>query len=511
MERYQPKTVRQPEPARRRPTKPAADQAPAAAIVPQPDQAGLGPDGGGIAGLPVLHRSAGPARVAAVLALQRTHGNAYVHRLLQPPAIHRQPRQDQPPPAGGAQTITDRNAAVRDGPPGFKSTGKNLAVGTRVEVIDTQVSATRTKRTYVNLIEHGTGKALGWTSRANLGDVQYANAAASFVYAAKVKPRAGHSDTLPVMVYLPPGFNGKTSDIVLYLHGDAADYAARTANNYTRENPAIGMGLTGGVTGANLIVIAPQVNEFRADGSGIHTKSPWHTLQAGDYESIVQTVLTNLTSDLKLSAPIPRGAFSIAGHSGGGKGLGQAVRDLDQTGGGVKDVTLVEAGYGGGENKKGKADGVFAKSFQMVRDWLLEGKPDKVLRVLTKAGGTGTDTRHAIENNPKAKGGESWRTPVLGLAGVKSAIKAKGRDADLQAEATEVETDPRKRTGGMRLIRKIVVSHKDGGKVQGTIHVFLMADPPRDKKVVDTHFGVRNATIDDLVSGRSKGDDFASQ
>jgi hypothetical protein len=345
----------------------------------------------------------------------------------------------------------------------------------------------------------------------NLGDVQYAKAAASFVYVAKVAPRKGRPDTLPVMVYVPPNFDGKQADIVLYFHGDAADYSGGKANNYDRENPAIGMNLPGIDLGAHQIVIAPQGNEWTAGGGAISTKSPWATLSAGDYESIVQTVLTNLQADLTLSAAIPRGAISIAGHSGGGKALGQAVKDLAKSGDAVTDVTLVEAGYGGGEFAGGDTDGPFARSFQMVRDWLLEGKDGKVLRVITKATSPGTDTRHAIENNPHPEkpGSEAGRTPVLSLGGVRNAIKAKGRDGDLQADATDVATDPKTRTGGMHLIRTIVVSQKTGGKVKGTIYVFLMSDPPRDKTKVDTHFGVRDDTIGDIVSGQGKGDDFA--
>jgi hypothetical protein len=240
-------------------------------------------------------------------------------------------------------------------------------------------------------------------------------------------------------------------------------------------------------------------------------KSPWDTLSAGDYESIVQTVLTNLQADLGLKTAIARGTFSIAGHSGGGKALGQATKDLDPTGSGVADVTLVEAGYGGGEDDGGS----FSKSFLLARDWLLEGRPGKVMRVITKATSVGTDTRHAIENNPQPdpddpKKTESWRTPVLGLAGIKKAIKDKKLESDLQADQTDIKSDPKTRTGGMQLIRTVVVSRmKDPnkGKIQGTIYVFLMDKPPRDAGV-DEHFGVRDATIRDIVSGRGKGDTF---
>ncbi len=408
------------------------------------------------------------------------------------PAIHRQPA---PPSGKHPSTVTDTEALIRTDPPALKPTRDKIPVGTRVDVGDTRVTA---KGTFVNVVEHGTGKVLGWTAQSNLG--------ANFVYQAKVKPGWGHPDKLPVMVYLSPTFTGATADIVVYFHGDAADYSASTANNYDRENPAIGMDLMRVMKGSNQIIIAPQVNVLGGD-----MKSPWNTLGAGDYESIVQTVLTNLKSDLGLKAAIPRGALSIAGHSGGGKALGQATKDLDPTGSGVADVTLVEAGYGGGEGD----GGVFSKSFVLARDWLLEGRPGKVMRVLTKATSAGTDTRHAIENNPRPVPGdptktEAGRIPVLGLAGIKKAIKDKRLDSDLQADQTDIASDPKTRAGGMQLIRTIVVTRKkdpDKGKVQGTLYVFLMKNPPRGTGV-DTHFGVRNATIRDIVSGRGKGDTF---
>jgi len=416
------------------------------------------------------------------------------------PAIHRQPA---PPSGKRPSTITDAAAFIRTDPPAFARTQDKIPVGTRVDVVDTKIT---TKGTFVNVVEHGTGKVFGWTAQSNLGEFQYAKAGAKFVYEAKVTPGAGHPDSLPVMVYLSPTFDGTTADIVVYFHGDAADYSADTANNYDRENPAIGMDLKAAMKGSNQIIIAPQVNVLGGD-----MKSPWNTLGAGDYESIVKTVLTNLQADLGLKTAIPRGTFSIAGHSGGGKALGQATKDLDPTGSGVADVTLVEAGYGGGEGD----GGVFSKSFLLARDWLLEGRPGKVMRVITKATSVGADTRHAIENNPHPDPDdptktEAGRIPVLGLAGVKKAIKDKRLDADLQADQTDIASDPKTRTGGMQLIRTIVVSRKkdpDKGKVQGTIFVFLMNKPPRDPGV-DKHFGVRDATIRDIVSGRGKGDTF---
>ena len=108
---------------------------------------------------------------------------------------------------------------------------------------------------------------------------------------------------------------------------------------------------------------------------------------------------------------------------------------------------------------------MFSKSFVLARDWLLEGRPGKVMRVITKATSAGTDTRHAIENNPRPVPDdptktEAGRIPVLGLAGIKKAIKDKKLDSDLQADQTDIASDPKTRSGGMQLIRTVVVSRK---------------------------------------------------
>jgi hypothetical protein len=60
-------------------------------------RAGAGLDGsGGLVGRPLNHPTAGAARVTSVVALQRTHGNAHVARMLQPAAVRRQPRPAPP-------------------------------------------------------------------------------------------------------------------------------------------------------------------------------------------------------------------------------------------------------------------------------------------------------------------------------------------------------------------------------------------------------------------------------
>src|SRR5262249_18279665 len=147
-------------------------------------------------------------------------------------------------------------AAIRTGPPNFQMTGQNIPVGTRVDVVDTKSIK---GETFVNVVEHGTGKAIGWTAESNLGD--YAQSGAKFVYEASVT-RDGKPVTVPVMVYLSPTFDGSKANITLYLHGDRADYSASTADNYKRENPGIGMDLKATLKGSNQILIAPQINQW---------------------------------------------------------------------------------------------------------------------------------------------------------------------------------------------------------------------------------------------------------
>ena len=60
------------------------------------------------------------------------------------------------------------------------------------------------------------------------------------------------------MVYLSPDLRRDHGGIVVYFHGDAADYSADIANNYSRENPAIGMDLKAAMKGSNQIIIAPR-------------------------------------------------------------------------------------------------------------------------------------------------------------------------------------------------------------------------------------------------------------
>ena len=411
-----------------------------------------------------------------------------------------------PSPQAGIHTITDPAAYAREGPPHFKSTGKVLPVGARVEISD---EITEGKAVYVEVKDHDSGANLGWTAKTNLGDVAFAQSGAQYVYES-----GGH----PLMVYVPPGLKTTPADpvdVFMFFHGWYADYASAGVDNFQKEDPGKAADLAGAARaaaagGRNVIVIAPQVN------SAHNQKSPWEQQKSGSYEAMVATTFGNLKEDLKLPHPLKRGAVSLAGHSGGGKALGQATADLDSgDGGGVTDITLQEAGYGGHEGAAdGAARGDFAQSFQMVRTWLTRGKGPKVLRVITKATHEGTDTRHALEGSSTEehedkkthKKSSQKLLPVLSEDRIRHSVQA---DPDLEVKATEV-TETLPRTGGMHLIRKIEIVHKGSGNVQGTLYLFLMADPPRAKGV-DPHFGVRDQIMSDNVAAGNKGDGFGAK
>ena len=67
---------------------------------------------------------------------------------------------------------------------------------------------------------------------------------------------------------------------------------------------------------------------------------------------------------------LERGTISIAGHSGGGKALGQAVQDLSKTGDAVADVTLVEA-----SRLLTPIEGVGAWLFRVARNRIIRRVP----------------------------------------------------------------------------------------------------------------------------------------
>src|SRR5262249_48100755 len=99
-------------------------------------------------------------------------GQERAQKLRAMPKVYAAPQVAQlanpPPPVGNPpQTITNIAAAIRSGPPNFQMTGQNIPVGTRVDIIDTKSIK---GETFVNVVEHGTGKAIGWTAESNLGD-----------------------------------------------------------------------------------------------------------------------------------------------------------------------------------------------------------------------------------------------------------------------------------------------------------------------------------------------------
>ena len=98
------------------------------------------------------------------------------------PAIQRQPA---PPSGKRPNTITDPEALIRTDPPDLKPTRASIPVGTHVDVVDTKITP---KGTFVNVVEHGTGKVFGWTAQSNLG---YAKAGARLRLRGQGEARSG--------------------------------------------------------------------------------------------------------------------------------------------------------------------------------------------------------------------------------------------------------------------------------------------------------------------------------
>lgn len=75
-------------------------------------------------------------------------------------------------PLGANKTVTDSQALVREGAPGFKSTGKTIPAGTFVSVLETSPDG-RFVRVCAGTIEAEAfkrGDELGWTAASNLSD-----------------------------------------------------------------------------------------------------------------------------------------------------------------------------------------------------------------------------------------------------------------------------------------------------------------------------------------------------
>ncbi|HMG52991.1 MAG TPA: SH3 domain-containing protein, partial [Kofleriaceae bacterium] len=180
-----------------------------------------------------------------------------------------------------------------------------------------------------------------------------------------------------VHAFLPPGGAKGNVEVFLFLHGMFAhhdrshDKGFRPGKDINDPNPDQAMNLAGAMaaTPRNLVTLAP-VAHFSGEWP------LWNELaqNKGFQELLVQS-LDQLSGELAITPPLSIGSISIAGHSAGGSGLGEAAKQLGDK---IHDMTYEDGGYA---DKPGKGTG-WKDSHDKVAAWLLGGESDKLLRVL---------------------------------------------------------------------------------------------------------------------------------
>jgi hypothetical protein len=179
-----------------------------------------------------------------------------------------------------------------------------------------------------------------------------------------------------VHAFLPPGGAKGSVEVFLFLHGMFAhhdrshDKGFRPGKDINDPNPDEAMNLAGAMaaTTRNLVTLAP-VAHF--DGEW----PLWNELaQNKGFKELIFQSVDQLSSELSITPPLGVGSVSIAGHSGGGSGMGDAAKQLGDL---AHDMTYEDAGYA---DKPGKTG--WKESHDKVAAWLLGGDSDKLLRVL---------------------------------------------------------------------------------------------------------------------------------
>ena len=260
-----------------------------------------------------------------------------------------------------------------------------------------------------------------------------------------------------VLVFLPEhGIVPPDVDVFLYFHGMYADFATEKTNGFQAgdDNPAKGADMAGAVTASarNVIAIMP----LAPSGASAN----WEAL-AGSDKKIVDTVLANLSADLGIGEALTPGRISLAGHSRGGVGLGDAAKEMMDS---VTDITLQDAGYGGGS---------FEDSFEKVRDWLLLGKGPKTLRLITQDKADRKE-RNTEKNTKKGLNETSFSRRIAEL-------RKEGKIKEELTVTAQHSGDKPKHFSGAFLETQVDITGP-GGK-QGSMYVM---------REQTNHFGVRN-------------------
>lgn len=203
----------------------------------------------------------------------------------------------------------------------------------------------------------------------------------SAVYLAGLKGQEQYTQ-----VYASPGGITENPDVFLFLHGHVAQYNIDPKQKQKDVN-GVRTRLSGKDTaleamtharGKNTVVVMPQGKV----GDHAAAKESGDERQEGGYmkaivaglPSFLESVLGKLGADLGKEKITPK-HIGIAGHSAGGyEGIEQTLKhagDLYDT---ISDITLMDTGYGAPEH------------FQLTRDWMLQGKPGKNVRIVAQAG-----------------------------------------------------------------------------------------------------------------------------
>jgi hypothetical protein len=266
----------------------------------------------------------------------------------------------------------------------------------------------------------------------------------------------------PLLIYPPAQFDPNFVDVFVFFHGHRADYQVDKSKK-GHENVALESHLEEAMAGTDRIGIAPQAPMTWAWSTTDNKWVPtWDWNEAlsriNHFDGLTQKALETLQKALQIEEPIEPKALHVAGHSGGGIGIGEAT---DIKGGAklygdkVQDVTLQDAGYG------------FTGAWRHLMDWFLQGSPGKTVRVLishSEGGLSSGPTRNVLKN---------WFNKASIEDRIKEFKQANPKNTDV---FVVVEKDPKpddqtSRPGGFKLESHLEV--RKNGQLQGTMVSFL--------------------------------------
>lgn len=275
------------------------------------------------------------------------------------------------------------------------------------------------------------------------------------------KPGGLFDINLPLLVYPPAKIDTSETppkvDIFVFFHGMRATYqeGTKTQAGQGWEPIAIWTQLKDAVGASGRLGIAPQAPSTwvfsNDDKIWKNVTAQWYeALGKVGFDGLINNALEKLSKDLDLTTPLVAGDIHVAGHSAGGQGI---IRAVSQGAGAaafsdkIQDLTLQDAGYGFGH-------------WDHLLDWLLDGSPDKTVRVLVSDAAQ-KDTRSVLKN---------W----LNVTKINETIEKKKSD---ELEAADVPVpkpeDQKPRPGGFVLESELVIKNKKTSGTQGTIVVFF--------------------------------------